>query len=145
MGRYTLKKGFYLSAFVLNLGGCSGCTNSLMRLFSAGDAGGDLRLERVLWPALADVVLVTGYLTGDNLELVDWLRPLLPENMPVVAVGSCISRGGPYGRSAPPLLGVDHNLPVTVRVENCSPEPRVMMEAISRALGRRSSPEGSGR
>lgn len=125
------------SVFVLNLGGCSSCTEVLVRLFSDMREVSCTTYQRVLTPALADVVLVTGYLSKRNAGLLEALREALPKGVPAVAMGSCACRAGAFGKEGTLLGPIESYLPVTLRVEGCPPPMPALVDAISKATNRR--------
>jgi Ni,Fe-hydrogenase III small subunit len=130
LGQRPVRGRRLCSLFVVNLGGCSLCTEALVQLFSEANGAVRRRFDRVLVPQLADVILVTGYLTVRNMGLLDTVRQLPSEEIPVVAVGSCACRGGTFGGGGPRFGNIDRYLPVAVRVEGCPPPLEAVMQAV---------------
>ncbi len=88
-------------------------------------------------PRFADMLLVTGPVTG-NMEIA--LRRTYDSTPPpklVVACGDCGCNGGIFGESYASLGGIDKVIPIDVYIPGCPPTPIALLNGILRAVGSR--------
>ncbi|HVF99550.1 MAG TPA: hypothetical protein VND68_06910 [Chloroflexia bacterium] len=86
--------------------------------------------------AEADVVVVTGLLTGRNLDAAMLELDMMPSPSVLVAVGDTAADGGIWARSAAPGLApysLSHYADVALRVPGSPPSPQSLLEALAAA------------
>jgi Ni,Fe-hydrogenase III small subunit/ferredoxin len=86
-------------------------------------------------PRHADVLLVTGPVTGPTREPLRRTWEVMPEPKAVVAVGTDACAGGLHPPDGVTAGGVDHVLPVDVYVPGSPPAPTAIMHALLLAIG----------
>jgi Ni,Fe-hydrogenase III small subunit/ferredoxin len=86
-------------------------------------------------PRHADVLLVTGPVTGPMREPLRRTWEVMPEPKAVVAVGTDACAGGLHPPDGVTAGGVDHVLPVDVYVPGSPPAPTAIMHALLLAIG----------
>ena len=119
----------------LDSGGCGACAQQIYELLAERYIS-DLREHGVSFarsPRHADIVLVTGALSGVAREPVRQLLAGVPQPRALIAVGNC-AIGGCVFRGSPHLVpdGAE-TLDVNVEIGGCPPAPQAILEAIVEA------------
>jgi len=120
----------------VDAGSCNGCEVEITGLNSPIYDAERLGIRFVASPRHADLLLVTGPVTG-NMEIpLKKAYNATPEPRLVVAVGACGCSGGIFGCNYASLGGVDQVIPVDVYIPGCPPSPLALMHGILLAVGR---------
>jgi ech hydrogenase subunit C len=85
-------------------------------------------------PKQADVLLITGGVNGQSIEVVKQLYDQMPEPRVVVAVGACASTGGVMKDGYNVLGGADKAIPVDMYVPGCAARPEAIIDGVVKAL-----------
>jgi Ni,Fe-hydrogenase III small subunit len=105
-----------------------------------------LGLDFVASPRHADVLLVTGVMTGNLTKAAIRTYRAMPEPRLVVAVGACGCSGGVFSANYAGGGGTDTVLPVDVYIPGCPPRPQAiiygLLLAIKRIEQKLASPDG---
>lgn len=120
--------------FHLNAGSCNGCDIELVACltprYDVEQVG--IRLEGS--PRHADVLCVSGPVTGNARAALAAVYEQLPDPKVVVAIGSCPATCNVFAGS-PMIDGpLDRVVPVTVYVPGCPPRPHSIIDGIARAI-----------
>jgi ech hydrogenase subunit C len=86
-------------------------------------------------PKHADVLLITGSVNEQNIEIVRNIFAQMPEPKVVVAIGICALTGGVFRECYNVQGGVDKVLPVDVYVPGCAARPESIIDGVVKALG----------
>ena len=86
-------------------------------------------------PKHADILLVTGSVNEQNVEVLKNLYNQMPEPRAVVAIGICALTGGVFRECYNIKGGVDKVLPVDVYVPGCAARPESIIDGVVKALG----------
>ena len=120
----------------VDAGSCNGCEVEIGGLNSPVYDAERLGIRFVASPRHADMLLVTGPVTG-NMEIpLKKAYNATPEPRLVVAVGACGCSGGIFGCNYASLGGVDQVIPVDVYIPGCPPPPQALLHGILVAIGR---------
>ena len=120
----------------VDAGSCNGCEVEITGLNSPIYDAERLGIRFVASPRHADMLLVTGPVTG-NMEIpLKKAYNATPEPRLVVAVGACGCSGGIFGCNYASLGGVDQVIPVDVYIPGCPPPPQALLHGILLAVGR---------
>ena len=120
----------------VDAGACNGCEVEITGLNSPIYDAERLGIRFVASPRHADMLLVTGPVTG-NMEIpLKKAYNATPEPRLVVAVGACGCSGGIFGCNYASLGGVDQVIPVDVYIPGCPPPPQALLHGILLAVGR---------
>ncbi|HTW25634.1 MAG TPA: NADH-quinone oxidoreductase subunit NuoB [Acetobacteraceae bacterium] len=117
----------------VNTGSCNGCELELRALRGVFYDLERYGLRFVESPRHADVLLVTGPLTGNLREALEAAFDAAPEPKWVVAVGDCAVDGGVFKGSYAVLGGTGASLPVDLTISGCPPNPARILAGL-RAL-----------
>ncbi len=115
----------------VDAGSCGGCELELRAAAGAVHDLARLGLRFVASPRHADVLLLTGPLTGAMREAVERTWDAMPDPKWVVAVGDCAVDGGVFRGSYAVLGGVDTLLPVDLAIRGCPPSPLQILAALA--------------
>lgn len=85
-------------------------------------------------PMHADILLITGSVNCQNVEVVKQLYDQMPDPKVIVAVGTCACTGGIFKEAYNVKGGVDTVIPVDVYVPGCAARPQSIIEGVAQAL-----------
>lgn len=86
-------------------------------------------------PRHADILIITGSVNEQNIEVVKNLYDHMPEPKVVVAVGVCATSGGIFRECYNVKGGTDTVIPVDVYVPGCAVRPEALIDGVVQALG----------
>ena len=86
-------------------------------------------------PRHADILLITGSINEQNIEVVKTLYEQMPHPKVVVAIGICATSGGIFRECYNVQGGIDKVLPVDVYVPGCAARPESIIDGVVQALG----------
>lgn len=86
-------------------------------------------------PKHADILLITGAVNEQNVEVVKNLYAQMPDPKAVVAIGACAASGGIFRDCYNVHRGVDSTIPVDVYVPGCAARPEAIIEGAVAAIG----------
>lgn len=119
----------------VDAGSCNGCELEIHAINNSLYNCERFGIHFTASPRFADMLLVTGPVTG-NMEIA--LRrtyEATPSPKLVVAVGDCGCNGGIFGESYASLGGIDKVIPVDAYIPGCPPTPMALLNGILRAIG----------
>jgi Ni,Fe-hydrogenase III small subunit len=114
----------------VDAGSCNGCE---LEIHALNNVVYDLErfgLRFVASPRHADVLLVTGPVTGNMREALERTYAATPDPKWVVAVGDCARNGGVFAGSPACVGGVSAVVPVDLHIPGCPPSPTVLLKAL---------------
>jgi len=85
-------------------------------------------------PKHADVLLITGSINTQNLEVVRNIYNQMGEPKVVVAIGACALSGHFFSECYNTLGGVDKAIPVDVFVPGCAARPEAIIDGVVKGL-----------
>ena len=118
----------------VDAGSCNGCESELN---SVANPYYDLQrfgLNIVASPRHADILLITGPVTGRMREPLLLAYRAMPEPRLVAALGDCALGSNLLGLPSEQLTGVESLLPIDIRIAGCPPSPAMIAAALQRAL-----------
>jgi len=130
--KWAFKRSLWV--FHLNTGSCNGCDIEILDLFTPRHDVERFGIKLVGSPRHADVLVVTGPITGKSLERVKRVYEQMPEPKFVVVVGTCGSTGGLFQGSYNTLGSADKLLPVDAYVIGCPPRPEAIIDAFAKLM-----------
>ena len=86
-------------------------------------------------PKHADILVITGSINEQNIEVVKNLYNQMPEPKVVIAVGICACSGCVFRECYNVMGGVDKVIPVDVYVPGCAARPEQIIDGVVTALG----------
>jgi NADH-quinone oxidoreductase B subunit len=113
-----------------NTGGCNACD---IEVVAALTPRFDVERFGVLLkgsPRHADILIVTGAITGQVKDRLKRVYEQMPEPKFVVAVGTCCISGGVYRGAYNVEHGLDTVIPVDAYVYGCPPKPEAIIKAV---------------
>ena len=132
--------GRSLSIREVDAGSCNGCE---LELHALNNAFYDLErfgVRFVASPRHADVLIVTGPVTRNMREALEFTHEATPNPKWVVAVGDCARDGGMFAASYAVVGGVGDVIPVDLHIAGCPPRPieilRGLLALLETAAGR---------
>jgi len=128
--------GHSLSIREVDAGSCNGCELELIALNNAFYDLERFGIRFVASPRHADVLLVTGPVTKNMREALEFTYNATPNPKWVVAVGDCARDGGIFAGSYAVVGGVDQVVPVDLHVHGCPPRPLEIMSGLLALLER---------
>ena len=124
------------SPWVLHYNGssCNGCDieviASLTPLYDVERFG----ILNIGSPKHADVLLISGGINENNIDVVKQLYDQMPNPKVVVALGICAITGGIFKECPTIIGGVDKVIPVDVYVPGCAVTPESIIDGVMKAL-----------
>jgi ech hydrogenase subunit C len=85
-------------------------------------------------PKHADILLITGSINEQNVQVVKNIYGQMPGPKAVVAIGICATSGGVFRECYNVMGGVDKVLPVDVYVPGCAARPESIIDGIAKAI-----------
>lgn len=85
-------------------------------------------------PKHADILLITGSINEQNIEVVKQLYEQMPNPKVVIATGICATSGGIFAECYNVIGGVDKVLPVDVYVSGCAARPEAIIDGVVKGL-----------
>ena len=122
--------GRSLSIRAVDAGSCNGCE---LELHALNNAFYDLErfgIRFVASPRHADVLVVTGPVTKNMREALEFTHNAMPDPKWVVAVGDCARDGGIFAQSYAVEGGVSKVVPVDLHIAGCPPRPVEIMRGL---------------
>lgn len=86
-------------------------------------------------PKHADILLITGGINEQNVEIVKQLYEQMPEPKVVAAVGACACSGGIFKECYNMHGGIDNVIPVDAYIPGCAVRPEALIDGVVAALG----------
>ncbi len=122
-----------LWVFHLNTGSCNGCDIEIVAGLTPRYDLERFGIKLVGSPKHADVLLVTGPVTGRMLDKVKRVYEQTPDPKAVIVVGACGTSGGVFYSSYNISGSVDKVIPVDVYVPGCPPRPEAIINGVLQA------------
>lgn len=86
-------------------------------------------------PKHADILVITGSINEQNIEVVKNIYNQMPEPKVVIAVGICACSGCVFRECYNVMGGIDKVIPVDVYVPGCAARPEAIIDGVVTALG----------
>jgi ech hydrogenase subunit C len=86
-------------------------------------------------PKHADILVITGSINEQNIEVVKNLYNQMPEPKFVIAVGICATSGCVFRECYNVMGGIDKVIPVDVYVPGCAARPEAIIDGVVTAIG----------
>jgi Ni,Fe-hydrogenase III small subunit len=122
--------GRSLSIRQVDAGSCNGCELEIHALNNAFYDIERFGLRFVASPRHADVLLVTGPVTGNMRDALHRTWAATPEPKWVIAVGDCALGGGIFRDSYAVAGGVSAVVPVDLHIGGCPPSPSALLKGL---------------
>src|SRR5215218_7456841 len=122
--------GRSLSIRQVDAGSCNGCELEIHALNNAFYDIERFGLRFVTSPRHADVLLVTGPVTGNMREALYRTWAATPDPKWVVAAGDCALDGGIFEGSYAVAGGVSAVIPVDLHIPGCPPAPAALLQGL---------------
>jgi Ni,Fe-hydrogenase III small subunit len=114
----------------VDAGSCNGCELEIHALNNAFYDIERFGLRFVASPRHADVLLVTGPVTGNMREALYRTWAATPDPKWVVAAGNCALDGGIFKESYAVVGGVSAVVPVDLYIPGCPPTPMALLQGL---------------
>jgi len=133
--KVKLNKYFERSLWVfhLNTGSCNGCDIEIIASLTPRYDLERFGIKLVGSPKHADVLLVTGPVTGRMVDRVKRIYEQTPDPKAVIAVGTCGTSGGVFYNSYNLSGSIDKVIPVDVYVPGCPARPEAIINGVLQA------------
>jgi len=122
-----------LWVFHLNTGSCNGCDIEIIASLTPHYDLERFGIKLVGSPKHADVLLVTGPVTGRMVDRVKRIYEQTPDPKAVIAVGTCGTSGGVFYNSYNLSGSIDKVIPVDVYVPGCPTRPEAIINGVLQA------------
>jgi len=122
-----------LWVFHLNTGSCNGCDIEIVASLTPRYDLERFGIKLVGSPKHADVLLVTGPVTGKMHDRVKRVYEQTPDPKAVIAVGTCGTSGGVFYNSYNLSGSIDKVIPVDVYVPGCPARPEAIINGVLQA------------
>jgi len=86
-------------------------------------------------PKHADILLITGSVNCQNVDIIKNLYSQMPNPKVVIATGICACSGGVFAECYNVMGGIDKIIPVDVYVQGCAARPEAIIDGVVSALG----------
>lgn len=86
-------------------------------------------------PKHADILLITGSVNDQNVEVIRTLYDQMPQPKVVAAIGICATSGGIFQECYNVKGGIDQVIPVDVYIPGCAARPESIIDGVVQALG----------
>jgi ech hydrogenase subunit C len=86
-------------------------------------------------PKHADVLLITGSINDQNVDIVRTLYNQMPNPKVVAAIGICATSGGIFQECYNVKGGIDKVIPVDIYIPGCAVKPEAIIDGVVAALG----------
>jgi ech hydrogenase subunit C len=86
-------------------------------------------------PKHADILLITGSVNDQNVEVIRTLYNQMPQPKVVAAIGICATSGGIFQECYNVKGGIDQVIPVDVYIPGCAARPESIIDGVVQALG----------
>ncbi len=135
MDKVRLNKYFERSLWVfhLNTGSCNGCDIEIIACLTPRYDLERFGIKLVGSPKHADVLLVTGPVTGRMVDRVKRIYEQTPDPKAVIVVGTCGTSGGVFYNSYNLSGSIDKVIPVDVYVPGCPTRPEAIIGGVLQA------------
>lgn len=84
-------------------------------------------------PKHADILLVTGSVNEQNIDVLNQIYKQMPRPKVVVAIGICATSGGIFSECYNVKGGIDNIIPVDVYVPGCAARPEAIIDGVIKA------------
>ncbi len=118
-----------------NTGACNGCD---IEIVDALTPKYDLERFGVVLkptPRHADVMVVSGPLTRQQVKRIKRIYEQMPEPKFVMAVGTCACSGGVFDGCYSVVSGIDKVIPVSIYIPGCPVRPEAVIDGAVKLLG----------
>ncbi len=85
-------------------------------------------------PKHSDILLITGYVNTQNVDVIKNIYAKMPDPKVVVAIGICASTGNFFRECYNAVGGIDTVIPVDVYVPGCAARPEAIIDGVVQAL-----------
>ena len=114
---------------------CSGCDIEVLACLSPMYDVERFGIINTGNPKHADILVITGSINEQNIEVVKNLYNQMPEPKVVIAVGICATSGCVFRECYNVMGGIDKVIPVDVYVPGCAARPEAIIDGVVTALG----------
>lgn len=114
----------------VDTGSCNGCELEIIALNNAFYDLERFGLKFVASPRHADVLMITGPMTGNMHEALRLTYEAMPAPKFVVAIGDCACTGGMFAASPACIGAADQVVPVDLRIPGCPPDPVTLLKGL---------------
>jgi Ni,Fe-hydrogenase III small subunit len=118
----------------VDAGSCNGCEHELGAATNPFHDVQRYGLDIVASPRHADILLITGPVTTRMATALSTAYDAMPEPRLVAALGDCALGCNLLGHRSQHLGGVEHVLPIDIRIPGCPPTPDVIATHLLAAL-----------
>lgn len=122
-----------LWVFHLNTGSCNGCDIEIIASLTPRYDLERFGIKLVGSPKHADVLLVTGPVTGRMVDRVKRIYEQTPDPKAVIVIGTCGTSGGVFYNSYNLSGSIDKVIPVDVYVPGCPTRPEAIIDGVLQA------------
>lgn len=120
-----------INVCIINCGGCNGCDIELIASFSPRYDLEQYGIYLQNNPRDADILLVTGPVTEQWVDILPRVYAKAPEPKLVVAIGNCPQTGDVFAQEGGRVCApVSDFIPVDAEVSGCPPRPDEIISAI---------------
>lgn len=137
----SMLKDFFISRSIwvatINCGSCNGCDSEIVSMLSPVYDMEKMGIKFIGSPKHADMLLVTGSVNGQGMEILRNICTQLPRPCKIVAVGACACSDGIFKKDGKQMESTDRVVTVDNYVAGCSPTPDRIMETILATVGRK--------
>jgi len=139
-----LPKAFKKSLWVYhcNSGSCNGCDIEIRAALCPRYDVERFGIKLVGTPRHADVLLITGPVTRNQVERVKRVYKQMPDPKAVLAIGNCGNTGDVFYESYNLVGPIQDVLPVDIHVIGCPPRPENIIHAVAKAWTKLETLEG---